>query len=160
MKPNFDQVMVAKVSQGYDLILDRPKYIYVVWNAMATSSAMHPCHFTGVGSLFNMKSAVFALQKHSPLLELFNYSLLRLKENGLMEKIVKKWISSGSSKDCHWMDDSRLGLEPMFSIFLILLLGIGSSCGLFLGEVIFKMLLSKKIDKQRSNTESFDCDQK
>ena len=158
MEPNIDKVMVKKVPLGFDEVVSRSKYTYVIYNSIGESSPYFPCQMAGVGPVFGLKPAAFALQKNSPLLELFNYALLRLKENGLFDKIVRRWTTARILPDCDWEGDSRLGLEPTFGIFLILLLGIGCSSGLLLGEFLGKAFKKSKTPKTPDLAKSIEND--
>lgn len=125
MKKNFDRVMTTTTDEGLYQVATRPSYVYSIYSSIGFSSSLYPCSIRDVGGVFNLKSLAFALRKNSPFTDVFNFALMRLKENGLMDKIIRKWIKNRWEADCKAENsDAALGLEPLFSLFGLLLLGV------------------------------------
>ena len=108
---------------------------------------MVPCKVTGVGPVYNMKKVVFAFRKNSALTDMFNYFLMRLRENGALAKIIEKWTGRTRVPDCTWTLENRLGFETLFGIFGLLLLGMALAVAISLWEQ-----LSHILDLQQSKT--------
>ena len=147
MKPKYDSVMMT-ASLGLKAVSERESFAYTIYNSIGVTNSLHPCGITGVGPIFNLKSTVFAFRKGSALVEIFNHYLMRMKENGLLDKIIGSFIDKSHSKpDCDWALDNSLGLEPLFGLFGMLCLGIVSSLSLFSLEFIKGIVFGKRIVK-------------
>ena len=68
-----------------------------------------------------MRSWAFTLPKHSPYLELVNYSIDQLKETGALERILKKWKPLPPM--CEDKTGKPLGFRSCLSCFLVMISG-------------------------------------
>ncbi len=83
------------------------------------------------------------LQRDSELLDMFNFHLVRMRETGMLNHILHKWMSNRQPADWSkriFVDDPlQLGFDNLFGPLTIGLVGIGLGCGLTILEiVIFK----------------------
>ena len=91
-----------------------------------------------------MRSWAFTLPKHSPYLELVNYSIDQLKESGALERILKKW--KPLPPICEDKTGKPLGFRNCFTSFLVMIAGAGLGIIVFCIETVLPTLtnLNKK----------------
>ena len=117
IEPSSNSVLMD-TSMGLKAVSERENYAYSIYNSIGVTSPLHPCGITGVGPIFNLKSSVFAFKKDSALTEIFNHYLMRMKESGLLDKIIGTFIvKSYSQPICDWSLENSLGLETLFGLF-------------------------------------------
>ncbi|XP_063845570.1 glutamate receptor ionotropic, kainate 5-like isoform X2 [Scylla paramamosain] len=73
------------------------------------------------------------LQKHSPFRRIFDHSLQKMRESGLMENLRNKWLSAGA-KTCSRKTVINAGFSDVAAIFILLGGGAVLSCLLLVLE--------------------------
>ncbi len=84
-----------------------------------------------------VEDEAFAFQKNSDLVPIFNYHLLKMEENGVLDRIRMKWGLINPLQDIEKVTESSsfpLGLGNVFFPFFILVVGSVSSSILGLVE--------------------------
>ena len=85
-----------------------------------------------------MWSWAFTLPKHSPYLELVNYSIDQLKETGALERILKKWKPLPPM--CEDKTGKPLGFRSCLTSFLVMIIGAGLGIIILCIEVVLPMV--------------------
>ncbi|XP_027170279.1 glutamate receptor 3.4-like isoform X1 [Coffea eugenioides] len=89
------------------------------------------CTFRTVGQEFTKSGWGFAFQRDSPLAVDLSTAILQLSENGDLQRIHDKWLSSDAcSSQPNPVDENRLSLDSFWGLFLVC--GIACSIGLLL----------------------------
>ncbi|ELU11583.1 hypothetical protein CAPTEDRAFT_40898, partial [Capitella teleta] len=103
----------------YAFIFDSAILEYVASN--------RPCSSRIASEIFNQFGYGVAFPKSSPYVDLFSLQILRLRENGSMESLIKRWVTSGS---CLAQEE---GETPLDQITISTLLGVFTLLGAGLG---------------------------
>ncbi|KAK6784975.1 hypothetical protein RDI58_018430 [Solanum bulbocastanum] len=78
------------------------------------------CEFRTVGQEFTKGGWGFAFQRDSPLAVDLSTAILQLSENGELQRIHDKWLSTnGCSSQSNPADDTQLSLKSFWGLFLI-----------------------------------------
>lgn len=104
--------------------------------------------------LYSLPRALFAIElimvtrKGYPILEKFDYWILRIIESGFLRDWEKKF-STHTSNITHQQKHGQLGLQHLLVAFILLIFGITVSISIFLVEInieIFKNITNKLPD--------------
>ena len=77
-----------------------------------------PCTTRIASELFSQVGYGIAFPKNSPYVELFSLQLLKLRENGTVEALTKRWISSGSClSDENGRQEKKSTLSRVLNLF-------------------------------------------
>ncbi|XP_069192972.1 glutamate receptor 1 [Procambarus clarkii] len=74
------------------------------------------------------------LQKRSPFRGVFDYSLQRMKEIGVMKRLVATWLKVGRS--CSLQTTVNASLTDLAAVFILLFMGISASLLVLGGEIV------------------------
>ncbi|KAF5948458.1 hypothetical protein HYC85_014415 [Camellia sinensis] len=77
------------------------------------------CEFRIVGQEFTKSGWGFAFQRDSPLAVDMSTAILQLSENGDLQRIHDKWLSSNTCPQGNQVDANRLSLTSFWGLFLI-----------------------------------------
>ncbi|KAI8007199.1 Glutamate receptor 3.4 [Camellia lanceoleosa] len=77
------------------------------------------CEFRIVGQEFTKSGWGFAFQRDSPLAVDLSTAILQLSENGDLQRIHDKWLSSNTCPQGNQVDANRLSLTSFWGLFLI-----------------------------------------
>ena len=83
------------------------------------------------------------IQKNSDLLDILNYHMLRLYENGIIERIVKKWPEMSRNEEFEMAEPGGLAFNNVLFPFTILAIGIITAMVFSLLEFIIKKVSYK-----------------
>ncbi|VDK17990.1 unnamed protein product [Anisakis simplex] len=112
-----------------------------IWDSTRLEfEAARNCELRTRGALFGRSAYGIGLQKNSPWTPHITNAILRLTENGKMEELYEKWITSPSSKECIQgppKSPARLGLTNMRDVFILVSGGIGVGIVLSMIEVSY-----------------------
>ncbi|XP_072969282.1 glutamate receptor 3.1-like [Typha angustifolia] len=101
------------------------------------------CRFAIAGSEFTRSGWGFVFQRDSPLAVDMSTAILKLSENGELQRIHDKWLStSACSSDTTEVDSERLHLKSFWGLFLI----CGMTC--FLAILIYFLIMLHKYIRQ------------
>ena len=87
----------------------------------SAQSGYDSCDFIALPSKSDFSYEAFGLQKNSPYLEFINYFILKLMENGAVEKILLKYKTP--SQVCPDYNGEPIGYINCGSAFIILAIG-------------------------------------
>ncbi|KAJ0966127.1 hypothetical protein J5N97_027265 [Dioscorea zingiberensis] len=104
------------------------------------------CRFRTVGQEFTKSGWGFAFQRDSPLAEDLSTAILTLSENGDLQKIHDKWLTTSdcSSQD-NAIDSNRLSLKSFWGLFLI----CGIAC--FIALLVFFLRICWQYTRYHAN---------
>ena len=60
----------------------------LAYRDMAITSGLYPCHLAMLPEKLSQNHDTFAFQKDSPLKELFDYHIKRMRENGILDRVI------------------------------------------------------------------------
>ena len=83
----------------------------------------------------------FAFQKHSPLLKLFNYYAIRMKENSGESRFNNHY--KPLPQFCPDYTGKPLGFESMISGFLVIIVGVIGRLTILMLECLLKLIITK-----------------
>ncbi|XP_074294060.1 glutamate receptor 3.4-like [Silene latifolia] len=98
------------------------------------------CEFQIVGQVFTKSGWGFAFQRDSPVAVDLSANLLKLSENGELQRIHDKWLSLKGCSNQFNVDDNRLSLQSFWGLFLICGIVCSLALGIFFGRVLYKYI--------------------
>ena len=117
--------LMGNNDQGILQMLKDEHFAFFMYASSGKASEYYPCHIVDVGEPYMKVNEAIAFQKNSSLREIFDFQLVKMRENGFLSKINQKWQSDNSGMaDCHQFSDLDLGYEELMGIFMILCLGM------------------------------------
>ena len=81
------------------------------------------CEIIALPRKYEAKPYGFAFQTNSPYLQLFNYYINRLRENGILERASKAF--EPEPQECPDIRGKALGFENCSGAFLVMMIGFG-----------------------------------
>uniref|UniRef100_A0A3B3ZQA7 Glutamate receptor n=1 Tax=Periophthalmus magnuspinnatus TaxID=409849 RepID=A0A3B3ZQA7_9GOBI len=144
MKSAEPSVFVKKTSEGVQRVRkSKGKYAYLLESTMNEYIEQRkPCDTMKVGGNLDSKGYGIATPKASPLRNAVNLAVLKLNEQGLLDKLKNKWwydkgecgSGGGESKE----KTSALSLSNVAGVFYILVGGLGLAMMVALVEFCYK----------------------
>uniref|UniRef100_A0A672IJ03 Glutamate receptor n=1 Tax=Salarias fasciatus TaxID=181472 RepID=A0A672IJ03_SALFA len=149
MKSAEPSVFVKKTSEGVLRVRkSKGKYAYLLESTMNEYIEQRkPCDTMKVGGNLDSKGYGIATPKGSPLRNAVNLAVLKLNEQGLLDKLKNKWwydkgecgSGGGESKDSASKEKtSALSLSNVAGVFYILVGGLGLAMMVALVEFCYK----------------------
>ncbi|XP_034749748.1 glutamate receptor 2-like [Etheostoma cragini] len=158
MKSAEPSVFVKKTSEGVLRVRkSKGKYAYLLESTMNEYIEQRkPCDTMKVGGNLDSKGYGIATPKGSPLRNAVNLAVLKLNEQGLLDKLKNKWwydkgecgSGGGESKE----KTSALSLSNVAGVFYILVGGLGLAMMVALVEFCYKSRAEAKKMKVAANT--------
>ncbi|CAB3985657.1 glutamate receptor 2-like isoform X1 [Paramuricea clavata] len=113
-----------------------------------------PCNTMLVGDLFEVKSYGFGLTKNSEYTNALSVAILKLREEGFIEKRRKAWWDEKSqcSREPPASATVTLELKNLGGVFIIMTAGIVTSFLLLGIEIKFKWIIDLILKAQENNT--------
>ncbi|XP_028998868.1 glutamate receptor 2-like isoform X1 [Betta splendens] len=158
MKSAEPSVFVKKTSEGVLRVRkSKGKYAYLLESTMNEYIEQRkPCDTMKVGGNLDSKGYGIATPKGSPLRNAVNLAVLKLNEQGLLDKLKNKWwydkgecgSGGGESKE----KTSALSLSNVAGVFYILVGGLGLAMMVALVEFCYKSRTEAKKMKVAANT--------
>ncbi|TNM84470.1 glutamate receptor 1-like isoform X1 [Takifugu flavidus] len=147
-------VFVKSTSEGVSRVRkSKGKYAYLLESTMNEYIEQRkPCDTMKVGSNLDSKGYGVATPKLSPLRNPVNLAVLKLNEQGLLDKLKNRWwydkgecgIGGGDSKD----KTSALSLSNVAGVFYILIGGLGLAMLVALVEFCYKSRIESRRMKE------------
>ncbi|CAO2814379.1 unnamed protein product [Amaranthus hypochondriacus] len=117
---------------GVAAIVDELPYVQVL---LSYSN----CNVQIVGQEFTKSGWGFAFQRDSPLAVDLSTAILQLSENGELQRIHDKWLTTRAcSNQSDQIEDSRLSLRSFWGLFLICGVACFVALGIFFGRVCYQ----------------------
>ncbi|XP_039860071.1 glutamate receptor 4-like isoform X2 [Simochromis diagramma] len=155
MKNAEPSVFVKKTSEGVQRVRkSKGKYAYLLESTMNEYIEQRkPCDTMKVGGNLDSKGYGIATPKGSPLRNAVNLAVLKLNEQGLLDKLKNKWwydkgecgSGGGESKE----KTSALSLSNVAGVFYILVGGLGLAMMVALVEFCYKSRAEAKKMKMK-----------
>ena len=120
--PYSDDTLLSDIQLGFDKTASEDEFSFLAFRRSGILSPNYPCGIVGLDEVFLRSVYIYAYQKNSPLTEMFDYYLLKLKEIGVVDRIIKKYTDV-PEVDCVSEVDRSLDFKTVFGIFSILLSG-------------------------------------
>uniref|UniRef100_A0A8C6NVC5 Glutamate receptor n=1 Tax=Nothobranchius furzeri TaxID=105023 RepID=A0A8C6NVC5_NOTFU len=161
MKSAEPSVFVKKTSEGVQRVRkSKGKYAYLLESTMNEYIEQRkPCDTMKVGGNLDSKGYGIATPKGSPLRNAVNLAVLKLNEQGLLDKLKNKWWYDKGECECvQWgggggrdpEKTSALSLSNVAGVFYILVGGLGLAMMVALVEFCYKSRAEAKKMKVRS----------
>uniref|UniRef100_A0A672IID9 Glutamate receptor n=1 Tax=Salarias fasciatus TaxID=181472 RepID=A0A672IID9_SALFA len=146
MKSAEPSVFVKKTSEGVLRVRkSKGKYAYLLESTMNEYIEQRkPCDTMKVGGNLDSKGYGIATPKGSPLRNAVNLAVLKLNEQGLLDKLKNKWWYDKGECECGFKDSaskektSALSLSNVAGVFYILVGGLGLAMMVALVEFCYK----------------------
>ena len=114
---------------GLKRVAEDDNFAFFMYENAGKASDLYPCQVSIVGPGYLKINEAFGFPRGSPLKDLFDYHLVRMRENGILYKIVAKWQMDNSLRvTCQHDIGSELGVGDLLGIFLILCSGLTLAC--------------------------------
>eukprot|EP00118_Oscarella_pearsei_P021907 m.249315 g.249315 ORF g.249315 m.249315 type:complete len:903 (+) comp40301_c1_seq41:410-3118(+) len=116
------KAMVDTAAEGLARAL-KEDYIFI-WdsNVLEYVSTKKPCKTEIVGRTFDNKGYGLAMPKNMPYLQNFSFAVLRMKDDGTMERMLYDWLDFGdcSRESTLSSDAGRVSVKHMLGVMLFL----------------------------------------
>uniref|UniRef100_A0A8D3CPG6 Glutamate receptor n=1 Tax=Scophthalmus maximus TaxID=52904 RepID=A0A8D3CPG6_SCOMX len=157
MKSAEPSVFVKKTSEGVLRVRkSKGKYAYLLESTMNEYIEQRkPCDTMKVGGNLDSKGYGIATPKGSPLRNAVNLAVLKLNEQGLLDKLKNKWWYDKGECECGFKDStnkektSALSLSNVAGVFYILVGGLGLAMMVALVEFCYKSRAEAKKMKMK-----------
>ncbi|XP_023213434.1 glutamate receptor 2-like [Centruroides sculpturatus] len=100
----------------FALISDSPLVDY--------AAMQRPCNVERVGRLFGLQNYGFGLPKGSPFEKLFTSSILKLREDGYMDLLNKRWFINNCPDNIIGSEEHQMDIKNLSGVFLCYLGGL------------------------------------
>ena len=128
---------VSSTIEGESLLMKDSKNVLFLSPDSATGFSNYPCGITRATKEFAKHSVGYGFQKNSPYVGLYSYIINDLIEFGNVEYIRSSIAMGKHSVMCDQNKEyKQLGYENIFSVFLLLFVGIIFSCIKLVLEII------------------------
>ncbi|XP_050710442.1 glutamate receptor-like [Eriocheir sinensis] len=123
--------LVDSYSEGLEKVLSG-KYVFIgvdinTHNYIRSMPSVDACRIKELPGRYITGGIAIGLQKHSPFRTVFDHSLQKMRESGLMDKLRRKWMSAGD-RACGRKNTVTASLSDVAVIFILLMGGAGFSC--------------------------------
>lgn len=151
VKPSYDSMMEPSLERGMKRVAEDEDYIFMASVMAVKYQPGYPCSFGTVGRSFQTNQLSLGLQMDSPLAPLINYQISRLNENGVLEKIIRRYQKGGHLADCGESEVAApLSFRSTFGIFFGLMVGSGMCLTLYVLELVATKIFKAKADIRAS----------
>ena len=133
-------------SRGYkavvDQILSGPYTGYLLHPVATHLPEYEACIIEHTGFFTSKVNTAFGFQKNSTFKQLFNYGLIKMIENGEMQRSLEKHgFVTGKEKKCGGKrKGQQLGFENILVVFIVLCAGIIISLAMLVVEYLIKRM--------------------
>ncbi len=107
------------------------------------------CKVITVPEKYDYKRRAFGFQKNSPYVELFSYHLKKMKESGILQKIVDSY--QVKEQICPDYNGQALDIKSCITAFIIMGIGFGASTIIWILEKLINLFKDQPIDGQSSH---------
>ncbi len=116
---------VQSHEEGLNFVAAHPGHAYLFFENIIIRQGLYPCSIIDLPGVSTRRIHLsFALQKDSPLTEMFDFFLRRLIISGVVRKTKSKYYDASPSMSCPGEVESSLSFKALFSIFFLFLLGV------------------------------------
>ena len=123
------EAFVSSTIEGEEILMKDPKRVLFLSPDSATAFVNFPCGITRATKEFAKNSVGYGFQKNSPYVALFSYVINDLIEFGNVKYIQSSIAMEKDSMACEQNKEYKpLGYDNIFSVFILLFIGIILSC--------------------------------
>ncbi|XP_064087140.1 glutamate receptor 1-like [Macrobrachium nipponense] len=135
--------LVSSYTEGLQKVL-KGKYVFIgvgvtTNNYIRQLDAQDACNVKELPGSYLTGGIAIGLQPSSPFKIIFDRSLQKMRENGLMDKLGLKYLSA--KRLCSSSTSVSAKLLDVAALFLLLIAGVGFSVLFLIGEVTMKRML-------------------
>ncbi|CAF0743543.1 unnamed protein product [Rotaria sordida] len=144
---NQAHVTVASSTEGIQRVL-KGKYAFLIESTTSEYNIMRNCELTSIGGLLDSKGYGFGVPQNSPYRDILSDTILKLQDEGVIQKYYNKWWKEAAKLKCDPEDKrkdtaSELGFANIGGIFVIL------AAGLILSMIVAAVEFSIKIRNRK-----------
>ncbi|CAF0911622.1 unnamed protein product [Adineta ricciae] len=145
-------VMVASSTEGINKVL-QGNYAFLMESTTSEYNIMRNCELTSIGGLLDSKGYGFGVPQNSPYRDILSDTILKLQDEGVIQKYYNKWWKEAANLKCEREDKrkelaSELGFANIGGVFLILASGLVLS--IFVAALEFTIKIRKRKGRQAS----------
>ncbi|CAF1177003.1 unnamed protein product [Adineta steineri] len=112
---------IAKVLQG--------NYAFLMESTTSEYNIMRNCELTSIGGLLDSKGYGFGVPQNSPYRDILSDTILKLQDEGVIQKYYNKWWKEAANIKCDREDKRKdlaaeLGFANIGGVFVILAVGL------------------------------------
>ncbi|CAF1076629.1 unnamed protein product [Rotaria sordida] len=121
-------VMVSSSTEGIKKVL-AGDYAFLIESTTSEYNIMRNCELTSIGGLLDSKGYGFGVPQNSPYRDILSDTILKLQDEGVIQKYYNKWWKEAANLKCDEEDKrkeiaSALGFVNIGGIFVILAIGL------------------------------------
>ncbi|XP_064612115.1 glutamate receptor ionotropic, kainate 2-like isoform X2 [Liolophura sinensis] len=146
-------VFVNSTQEGVDRVL-QGDYAYLAESTTIDYEVQRNCSLMIVGGLLDSKGYGIATPIGSPYRDLISEAILKLKEDGKIQQMYKKWWETKAGGQCMSDDSAKtkdaneLGVANVGGVFVVLLAGLAFAMLIVICEFVWKAKKNAREDKQ------------
>jgi hypothetical protein len=159
----YHHTLVKSSTEGIEKVIDG-NYAFI-WDSVVLEYIEHQQGECGslmtVGSLLGKIGYGFGLPKDSPYTKQLSNAILELRHSGVMDALEQKWIHANEKcvgnnpgKRAAGEDGTRLGLEDLAGVFVVVCAGIASSCVVLAFEWLWAARTDTQVDLKETGSKS------
>ncbi|CAF2995238.1 unnamed protein product [Rotaria socialis] len=125
---NHASVTVASSTEGIKKVLEG-NYAFLIESTTSEYNIMRNCELTSIGGLLDSKGYGFGVPENSPYRDILSDTILKLQDEGVIQKYYNKWWKEEANLKCDEEDKrkelaSALGFANIGGVFVILAVGL------------------------------------
>ncbi|CAF4494078.1 unnamed protein product, partial [Rotaria magnacalcarata] len=125
---NHASVTVTSSTEGIKKVLEG-NYAFLIESTTSEYNIMRNCELTSIGGLLDSKGYGFGVPENSPYRDILSDTILKLQDEGVIQKYYNKWWKEEANLKCDEEDKrkelaSALGFANIGGVFVILAVGL------------------------------------
>ena len=130
---NERMVFSDSVAEGVKM-LEKDQKLAIYWTDAISQLFSDECQFTSIPHFdFRLPMSIGAI-KNSSYIDIFNYQIQKMWENGRLDQLQRKWLETDWI--CEAPKNEGLGMDLVYTLFILMVSSIGLSFVLLLVEII------------------------
>jgi len=138
----------------------KPSAVLIAVFQPLTTHESYPCEVTSLPIDLRPRGNGLIFRKNWPYTQLFNYHLLKMHEEGIVNQLRKSWVRARDASTCSAEAGRRpqAGLEHVVSLFMLWAVGLGIAGAVWMAEFVYRKCLnaSEAIDHQDDKEKGSD----
>ncbi|CAF1077261.1 unnamed protein product [Adineta steineri] len=128
MSVNTATVCTASSTEGIAKVLEG-NYAFLMESTTSEYNIMRNCDLTSIGGLLDSKGYGFGVPQNSPYRDILSDTILKLQDEGVIQKYYNKWWKEAANLKCDQEDKRKdtaaeLGFANIGGIFVMLAVGL------------------------------------
>ncbi|KAH8381769.1 hypothetical protein KR009_000049 [Drosophila setifemur] len=137
--------------EGVSRVKTSTHYAFLMESTSIEYNTKRECNLKKIGDALDEKGYGIAMPKNWPHRDKFNNAILQLQEQGVLEKMKKKWWNEVGTGICATKEEAPdatpLDMNNLNGVFFVLL--VGSCCALLYGVISWVLFVMKKAHHYR-----------